>query len=204
MIYVIFHGSYGCAGDHWFPDIKKNLELNGQQVYTPQFSREDWDEVTKLGPNQTPINQSLTSWMKVFDKLKTTIITKDKLCFVGHSLGSLFILHLVDKYNISLDSAIFVAPFLRKLNKSWQIDKVNETFYKTDFDFHKLLKLIPLSYVIYSDNDPYVDREYSEEFAEKLNSKMILIRKGRHFNTEAGWTKFPQVLNLCKERILDR
>lgn len=204
MIYVIFHGSYGLADNHWFPDIKKNLESHGQQVYTPQFPVENWDEVTKLGPNQTLVNQSLTSWFKVFDRLNAKISTKDKLCFIGHSLGSLFILHLVNKYNIRLDSAIFVAPFLRKLNQSWQIDKVNETFYKTNFNFNKLRRHISLSYVIHSDNDPYVDREYSEEFAERLDSKLILIHQGGHLNSESGWLEFPLLFDLCKERLLNR
>lgn len=201
MLYVIFHGSYGSADSHWFPDLKKNLELHGQQVYIPQFPVENWDEVTKMGPNQIPVNQSLASWFKVFEEVKAKLSINDKWCFVGHSLGPLFILHLADKYNMMLDSAIFVAPFLRKLNKYWQIDKVNETFYKTNFNFNKLRRLIPLSYVIYSDNDPYVDREYSEEFARKLNSKTILISQGRHFNSEAGWIKFPLVLDLCKKKL---
>ena len=81
----------------------------------------------------------------------------------------------------------FISPFLEKLNTLWQIDKVNETFYKTNFNFGKIKKLIPVSIVIYSDNDPYVGR--------KLMEKLII--NGGHFNKKAGFEKFPQLLKLC-------
>jgi predicted alpha/beta hydrolase family esterase len=201
MKFVIFHGSFATRDDHWFPQLKEKLETLGQEVFLPQFPVDKWGEITKTGPKRIPKQQNLKNWLKTFKKVSQGFNKKDRLCFVGHSLGSLFILHIVDKFNIKLDCAIFVSPFLDKLNKAWQIDLVNKTFYKTDFDFKKLKKLIPVSYVLYSDNDPYVDKNYSIDFAKKLNSSLIFVRRGGHMNIEANLNEFPLVYELCKTRL---
>lgn len=54
-----------------------------------------------------------------------------------------------------------------------------------------------VSYVLYSDNDPYVDKKLSLEFAKKLSSKKILVKGGKHLNSEAGFDDFPLVFELC-------
>lgn len=90
-----------------------------------------------------------------------------------------------------------------KLNnkKFWQFDAVNNSFYKTDFDFQKLRKLIPTSYVLYSSNDPYVDKNHSIVFAGALDSSTIYIKRAGHMNSEANLNEFPLVYELCKSRI---
>lgn len=151
---------------------------------------------------KTPLNQTLDNWLKTFEKEVLPDIRKErKLCFVAHSLGPVFVLHVVEKYNIMLDSAVFVSPFMCKLGKSWQIDHVNRSFYKTSFDFSKLKKLIPVSYVLYSDNDPYVDKKFSLEFAQKLKSSLLFVKGAGHMNEEIGMKEFPLVFELCKSAL---
>ena len=164
MKFVLFHGAFGSPESNWLPELKDKLESLGQEVIVPKFPTESWDDVTKKGQTIPSKNQTLEHWFEVFDVILKQLPKDEPLCFVGHSLGPLFILHAVEKWNIQLDSAIFVSPFMEKLNKTWQIDLVNETFYNTDFDFEKLKKLIPISYVLYSDDDPYVDKQYSLSF----------------------------------------
>jgi predicted alpha/beta hydrolase family esterase len=96
-----------------------------------------------------------------------------------------------------------VSPFLKDLQRDdlWQFHTVNKTFYKSDFNFAKLKKLIPVSYVLYSDNDPYVPKEFEENFAKKLGSSAIIIQDGGHLNAEAGFTQFPLLVELCKTRL---
>jgi predicted alpha/beta hydrolase family esterase len=201
MKFVIFHGSFGNPSVNWFPDLKIKLEQYQQEVLIPQFPVDNWDELTILGPNQSHTNQNLTSWCKVIEKIIPYFKKTDKLCFVCHSLGSLFILHILEKYQIQLDSAIFVCPFLDKLNRSWQIDLVNQSFFKTDFNFPVLQKLIPVSYVLFSKTDPYVPKEKPLFFANKLHSSVIEVLNAGHMNDEIGFTKFPLVTDLCLSRL---
>lgn len=202
MKFILFHGAFGGPEGNWFPQLKEKLESFGQEVVSPQFPVEVWDGVTKKGPNFPPQKQTLKNWLASFEKsVLPKLNKKDKLCFVGHSLGAVFILHLADKYKLQLDSAIFVSPFMSELNKLWQFDHVNKSFYKANFDFTKLKNLIPLSYVLYSDNDPYVDKKLSLGFAENLKSSPILVTRAGHLNSEVNLNELPLVLELCKTRL---
>ena len=200
MKFVLFHGIFGGAVDNWFPFIRKGLEDIGETVIIPSFPYTTQEELLKNDPD-FKVKQSLESWMAYSEKKLKDLRNKDKICFVGHSVGCLFILHLLSKWNLMLDSAFFVAPFLRQLGGKWYLDYVNKTFYKNDFDFRKLKTLIPTSYVLYSDDDPSVATKLSQEFASKLDSQEILVRGGKHFSTESGFTEFPLLLEFCKTRL---
>lgn len=203
MKFVLFHGTYGSAEGNWFPYLKKCLESVGQKVLVPQFPVENWSEITKLGEKRAKVTkQTLQNWIEFFERIILPKIKKrNDVVFVGHSLAPVFILHCVEKFKIKLDCAIFVSPFLELPNNIWQIDLANKAFYKKDFDFGKLKRFIPTSYVLYSDNDPYVEKKYLIEFGMKLRSSFIEVKGGKHLNAEFGWTKFPLVFELCKTRI---
>lgn len=201
MNFVVFHGSFGSPEGNWFPMLKERLEPLGQKVFMPRFPVENWDEVTKAGPKFICRNQSLNNWFEVIESFQKQFKKGEKICFIGHSLGCVFILHLVERYKITLDCAIFGSPFLSRLNSDWQFDLVNKSFYKKDFDFALLKKLIPTSYVLYSNNDPYVDIQSPLEFAQKLESSHIQVKQAGHLNSEVNLTEFPLVLELCKSRL---
>ena len=201
MQFIIFHGSFGSAEGNWFPQLKEQLESLGQKVIIPEFPIDDWDEITKNGQTIPPEKQILDKWLKVFEDVYSQLDTNEKICFIGHSLGCLFILHIVSKFNIQLDSAIFVSPFFDTLHKDWQIDHVNRSFYKIDFDFGLLKELIPISYVLYSDNDPYVNKNHSILFAKALDSSMIYVRRAGHMNSEVNLNEFPLIADLCYTRL---
>lgn len=202
MKFIIFHGAFGNANGNRFPYLKTELQKLKQDVIIEQFPIENWDEVIKTGISYIPKKQSLSNWLKIFEKKVLPKISKnDKLCFIGHSLGPVFILHLLEKYNIKLDCAIFVMPFMQSLkNKStWMFDLVNKTFYKSNFNFKALQNNITISYVVYSNND-IVPSNMCLDFAKKLNSNIILLKNAKHINAPQ-FTKLPLVLELCKSRL---
>lgn len=203
MKFVIFHGAFGSPEGNWFPQLKDALLALGQEVLVPEFPCDDWNDIVKAGPDASNKHQTLSNWMKVFEKEVLLNIKKgEKLIFIGHSLSPVFILHVVSKFNLKLDSAIFVSPFLRDIGgKHWQFKVVNKTFYKKDFDFKKLQKLIPTSFVLYSDTDPYVDKKFFLEFSKKMNSSTILLKQAGHLNSEVNLNEFPLVYELCKTRL---
>ncbi|HYK09161.1 MAG TPA: alpha/beta hydrolase [Candidatus Eisenbacteria bacterium] len=201
MQFVIFHGSYGSPEGNWFPYLKRNLEELGHKVFVPKFPVENWEDVEKKGEGYISTIQNLTTWMETFEKEVLPTINKDEpLCFISHSISPVFNLHIVSKYNLQLDSAIFVAPFLETLPE-WQFNFVNQTFYKSDFDFEKLQNLIPISYAIYGDNDLHVPIQQPITFANRMNSSKIIVKNGGHLGESAGYTEFPLILDLCKTRL---
>ena len=116
MKFILFHGAFGSPGSNWLPELKDKLESLGQEVIAPTFPVDTWENITKLGPKKSSERQNLANWFTEFDKIYKTFRKGEKLCFIGHSLGPLFILHVVERYNIKLDSAIFVCPFLAALH----------------------------------------------------------------------------------------
>lgn len=205
MKYLILHGSFGSSDGNWFPQLRDKLEILNQKVILPQFPVEDWDEMSDKGRGRSyrPEHQNLQNWIEFFEKNIYPEIKGEKIVVVAHSLAPLFFLHLLSKFDLDVDSAIFVSPFLFiPANEDlWQIDVVNETFYEQDFDFESLRRKIPQSYVLYSDNDPYVPVDCALEFAEKLDSSTIPVLGGKHLNSEVNLNEFPLVLELCKSRI---
>lgn len=200
MQFVIFHGSLGSQGGNWFPDLQKKLTDMGQEVFCPQFPIDKYEDITK--DSGTTI-QNLDSWLKSFEnEVLPYLSQRKKICFVGHSLGNVFILHVLAKYKIKLDCAIFVSPCLDKLGLvPWQYDRANATFYKTDFDFDDLIKLVPTSYVLYSDNDPYIEPRRALHFGKVMESSTIFVKRAGHLNAEVNINEFPLVFDLCVTRL---
>lgn len=202
MKFVIFHGAFGSNNGNWFPWLKNELKKLHQDVILQQYPVDDFDEITKRGKKTKETIQNLKSWMNFFERNTLPLLKENELpVFIGHSLSSVFILHVVNKYRIKLDTAIFASPFLEALanEKTWQFDVVNSTFYKKDFDFNQLKKLIPMSYVLYGTDDPYVPNSYCLDYANKLSSVVMPIKNGGHLGSNLK--QFPEVLQICKDRI---
>jgi len=85
MKFVLFHGAFGSPDDNWFPELKEQLTLFGQEVTIPRFPVESWNELTKSGPLTNPQKQSLQSWFDTFKTFMKSFQKDDKLCFIGHS-----------------------------------------------------------------------------------------------------------------------
>lgn len=200
MQFVIFHGSYGSKSGNWFPWLKSELMKLQQNVILEQFPIEDWDEVEKTGPHFIPRKQTLEKWINTFETTVYPQFNKEPKIFIGHSLGPQFILHIVARYNLQLDSAIFVMPFSKLLGENdWMFNVVNDSFMSERFDYQKLQELIPLSYTVYSDND-IVPSDLCISFAHKIKSIPILVKNAKHINAPL-FVKMPLVLELCKTRL---
>ena len=52
---------------------------------------------------------------------------------------------------------------------------------------------------IKSDNDPFISQQALNDFAKDLNAKTINISGGGHFNSNAGFDKFPELLSQIYE-----
>jgi predicted alpha/beta hydrolase family esterase len=205
MKFVILHGSFAKADESWRPELKYKLELLHQEVLNPQFPVENWDEITELGEDDAQAtNQNIKNWLDFFKKEIYPKIKNEEVVFITHSLGPVFLLHLIENFNLSIDAAIFVSPFLdlrTSPEQIWQINLVNKSFLRHKFNFKKIKKSIKNSFVLYSENDPYVPAETSIKFAEKLDAAKIPVFGAKHMNDEVHLDDFPLVLELCKSRI---
>lgn len=206
MTFVFIHGSFGSPNDAWFPWLKRELEVSGHEVIAVQFPVDSWEDVVQKDPAQFESVQSLSSWMHTFDLILPKFKKQNDMCIVGHSMGTLFTLHIVTRYALTIQRVFFVAPFLYPATEEELKDKsvalihkANKTFYKTDFDFDFLRKHIIQSTVFMSDNDPYIQEWEAIEFAEKTNSEVVKLHGLGHMGIESYMTKFPELLEKIRQ-----
>lgn len=193
------HGAYGSKDGNWFPWLKEQLTERGDTVILEQFPVDNWETVEGIGREMIgeykPI-QTLNSWEQFFSANILPKIEGVETSFVGHSLAPIFMLHMLEKYEVKFERAVFVAPFFDIPDRPeiWQFYPVNKTFYNYEFDFDKIKSKIDKSYVVYGDDDPYVPATEPPLFAEKLEAEVVVVPGGKHCGS--NFKEFPQVLEL--------
>lgn len=180
----IIHGTEGSPQGNWFPWLKSELKTLGHTVFVPEFP--------------TPENQSLDSWMKVFEDY-FNVIDEDTI-LVGHSLGPAFILSILEKINTPVKACFLVAGFIGLLDNP-HFDELNKTFTTKDFGWEKIRNNCKKFYVINAEDDPYVPLIKGKELANNLKTELITLKNAGHINTEFGFTEFPQLLEYIKKEI---
>lgn len=174
---LIFHGTGGSPEGNWFPWLKEKLENRGFQVFVPKF------------PDPREGNK-LEDWLKVLEDYKQYI--NEETILIGHSLGGLFLLRVLERVKKNVTAAIFVsAPIGVKPIKYFESD---ENFSGFKFDWEKIKRGAKYFEVYHSDNDPYVSLANGEELAKNLKVELSFIPKAGHLNAESGYTKFEKIL----------
>ncbi len=180
---LIFHGTGGSPEGNWFPWLKKELESCNCRVFVPTFPH--------------PKDHSLANWLEGLEKYEK-FIDEDTI-LVGHSLGGLFLLRVLERLEKPAHAAFFVAaPIGIKPIKYYESDYAFSGF---SFDWNKIKGNARHFSVYHSDNDPYVSLGNGEELAKKLGVKLTFIPNAGHLNAESGYMKFPLLLGDIKSVV---
>ncbi|MDO8648925.1 MAG: alpha/beta fold hydrolase [Candidatus Peregrinibacteria bacterium] len=179
----LFHGVGGSPEENWFPWMKAKLEEKGITVIIPQF------------PN--PDQPQFSEWLEHFAQYRDEM--NEDTVFIGHSLGAAFTLRFLEKSDVRIDSAFLVAPVWSVMGNEY--DPLMTSFTVAPYDWNRIRKRCEKFAVIQSDNDPYITVEKSEVLAENLGAEVTLIPGGGHFNSRAGYTEFPQLLEEIEKTL---
>lgn len=172
----IIHGTGGNPDENWFPWLRERLEKVGCAVFVPQFP--------------TPDGQSVEAWTKVLGGYKEYI--NENTIFIGHSLGGLFLLRLLEQLPHKVKAAYFVgAPIGIRPLLNYDRDSAFSGGF--DFKWDELKKKADTFAVFHSDNDPYVCLENGKELANHLGIKLSFIPNAGHFNAQAGYLTFDEL-----------
>jgi hypothetical protein len=181
---VIVHGTGGSPEGNWFPWLKSELEGYGCQVFVPRFP--------------TPLGQSLEKWLEIFNEYER-YLNKDAI-IVGHSLGTAFLLSVLERIDHPVRAAYFVAGFTGLLDNP-DFDVLNRTFTVKAFDWNKIKRNCMHFYVINSDNDPYVPVQKGIDLARDLNVEPAVLRNAGHINRDSGYVEFGFLAKSIREEI---
>lgn len=170
----IFHGTEGHPGENWFPWLKEELETKGYNVIVPQF------------PSPPVVAAKVHEWFDVLKKYEQYI--NEDTVIVGHSLGGVFTLRVLETLKSPIRAAFFVgAPVGVKPILNFDRDV---SFSGFDFKWDEIRNKAKDFAVYQSDDDPYVGLGNGEELAKELGVELSFIPNAGHFNARAGYTKF--------------
>ena len=179
MTILILHGIGGHAGIHWQQWLFDQLTKKGNQVIMPDLPNPD-------RPNRE-------EWLQVARDSVRKVDLKD-LVIVGHSLGVVTALDLIEQANQKLKALISVSGFAKDYGA-----KLNSYFLKEKkINFNKVNRNFDRAFVIYGDNDPYVPQKTLKSLADELGVKPIIFANGGHLNADTGYTTFPRLLKIIK------
>jgi len=181
----IFHGTEGYPKENWFPWLKRELEKKGHVVFVPQF------------PSPPVVPAKIAEWFDVLKDYEQYI--DENSILIGHSLGGIFLLRILEKITQPIKAAFFVGtPIGVQPILNYGRDNAFSGF---DFNWEEIKKKAKNFIVFQSDNDPYVGLENGKELAKHLGVELSFIPNAGHFNTKAGYTKFDKLLNKLKKYL---
>lgn len=181
----MIHGTYGNPEENWFPWLKSKLEeLPQVEVYVPKFP--------------TPFPQSLKNWLNVFNEYKNKL--NERSIMIGHSLGPSFILNVLETLDHPIKGCFFVAPFVDLLGNP-RFDKLNSTFIGKSFHWERIKRNCGEIFIYGSENDPYVPLKHVHFVHQNLGGKLMTFPKAGHFNTAAGYSTFPELLEMVRHLL---
>jgi len=103
--------------------------------------------------------------------------------------------------NIStpIRACYFVSGFAKTLDLNEEPYKsLNASFINSQLDWVKVRSNCKKFFCFAGNNDPYVSMDIAKDFANRLNTELIVIPNGGHLSAESGYTKFPQLLEKTK------
>jgi predicted alpha/beta hydrolase family esterase len=111
-------------------------------------------------------------------------------------LGGAFLLRVLEQSNIQINAAILVAAPLTLDNPEFEAG--DKPFIGHPFDWNAITKNCKQFFVFQSDNDTIVKLINGEKIAAYLGIELTRIPNSGHFNKQAGYLQFPQLLEKIK------
>ncbi|EXS02462.1 serine hydrolase family protein [Acinetobacter sp. 225588] len=178
----VLHGYSASIDDHWFQDLKHQIE--------------DEHTTVTLIPFPDSEHPDVDAWQKVLDQQIPKV--DEDTYFVAHSLGVITLLHFLQKHDYqNIGGMILVSGFSGLISDS-SVLNIYITKSKVDTDYFKDTKK---KLVYLSDNDDLVPPKLTIELAKEIDAPYITVPNGGDFFGREGYTAFPQVVNSLKEML---
>lgn len=185
MNVIIIHGSYGKPFENWFPWLENELSANKIECFVPTFP--------------TPVNQEYLCWKELLDYYRKINRINSDTIIIGHSCGAIFAARYLVENEISVKALISISGYNNFYAGDKMMDKLNGSFYTNDTELASIKALVNTRLSFISENDPFIPIDYLRHFSEIINSDLISIPNGGHFNSTAGYNTFPELLFEVKK-----
>lgn len=178
----VLHGYSASIDDHWFLDLKHQIENENTKVTLIPFPDSE--------------NPDAEAWQKVLDQNIPAV--DENTYFVAHSLGVITLLHFLQRHEYqNIGGMILVSGFSGFISDSSVLNSyITKSKVETNY-----FKGIKKKLVYLSDNDDLVPPKLTIELAKEIDAPYITVPNGGHFLGREGYTKFPQLVDSLKEML---
>jgi len=105
--------------------------------------------------------------------------------FIGHSVGAVFALRIIEKATEPIAGTILLAPFVSAVAHQG-INLVTATFINDDLSWKQIHDKAGNVLIFYGQGDPYIDYEESKEVANLLGTDLNKLEGAGHFDAASG------------------
>jgi uncharacterized protein len=130
-------------------------------------------------------------WVGALDD--AIVAANQAVVLVGHSLGALTIVHHARRHERAVRGALLVAP-----------PNVDDPTFPPIAKSFRPIPRAPLpfpSIVVTGSDDWYIDPDTARELAAAWGSRLVLLEKAGHLNTDAGFGPWPEGERLLADLI---
>ncbi|WP_245200091.1 RBBP9/YdeN family alpha/beta hydrolase, partial [Acinetobacter nosocomialis] len=178
----VLHGYSASIHDHWFLDLKHQIEDENTSVTLIPFPDSE--------------HPNVDAWQKVLDEQIPEV--NENTYFVAHSLGVITLLHFLQRHDYkNIGGMILVSGFSGPIADSYPLTAYI-TKSKVDTNYFKSIKK---KLVYLSDNDDLVPPHLTIQLAKDIDAPYITVPNGGHFLGREGYTAFPQLVDSLKEML---
>ena len=114
--YFIIHGSFGSPYSNWFPWLRKEIEVKGFDVYTPDFPK-------GVG------FQNYNNWSNLLKSYLISGVLNINSIIFAHSIAPVFICKFLIENQIKVKRLVFVCGFNNYLGINEEYDAVNKSMF---------------------------------------------------------------------------
>lgn len=181
-VYLI-HGWGGSSEGGWFDWLKKEFGKKGIEVHAFDMPNTD--------------SPKIEEWVKYLEKNIPAKLLDEETYFIGHSIGCQTIMRFLEKLpkQKPIGGCVFVAPWFDLVGLEHNEMEIAHPWINTEIDFNRVIRHGSNFLAIFSDDDPYVSKDQSKKFKDKLGAKIIIKKNAGHFE---GVEKITEILRFVK------
>ena len=174
--YFIIHGTFGHNKENWFGWLENLLKSKGFDVYNFNYP--------------TPVGHNFENWSKVLNQAKEKIT--DESVFICHSSAPIFLIKYCLTNNVRIGKLVSVSGANNFKVGVPEFDDINKFMFVDDVS--KFKNLCKERICFYSKDDPYIKLYALEDFAQSIQAEKIIYDNAGHFNENAGYSVFEDII----------
>jgi leucyl-tRNA synthetase len=151
--YVLLHGYKSGPEKHFHPWLKSELEARGHTVVMPKLPN----------PDKPNIDEQV-------DYVLNSVVLDENTVLIGHSLGSVVAMKVLEKVNVTIHKLVLVAGFL---DTNINVDRGYFGTTRWDIDTEKIKNSARRVVILRPENDSVIPHEQATKLRRALGGEIV-------------------------------